>query len=269
MIIFLYGSDDYRRDKKTREIIEEYKKRHPNFVLQFFNLEEEEDFLKLQEFDLNRSFFEEIKMAVLENAFQADRKKLKEFLKNNLNKEAIVLVIPEKNLPTKEFEFLLTSPVQHQEFQSLNSSQLEFFIKKETQQRHINFTTRAIKFLIEIYLNDTWSLITELDKIALIGKTDLDISDLEKYIEYNLPYNIYDFINNLYGGNLNQSLFSLEKLFSYREEPAKIFNLLAGSRKKTKKLTKRLANYDILVKLGKLDYEEALVDLAITQQEKI
>jgi len=264
MIIFLYGSDAYRRHQKSKEIIEEYKKRHPNFVLQFFNFEEEGEFLKLQEFSQNRSFFEEIKMAVLENVFAAAEEKLKDFLKNSIQQKDLILLLLEDNLPPKEFEFLLEKPIQFQEFPDLNIDQLKFFINKEAKKRNINLTDRAIQFLADAFQKNTWGLITELDKLALIPKSKLDIPDLKEYADIDLSYNIFDFINNLNTKYLAQNLDSLERLFLYHEEPSKIFNLLAASRRKTKNLTEKLARYDILVKLGKLDYEEALLDLALS-----
>lgn len=276
MIIFLYGPDAYRRHQKLKEIIEEYKTRHPNFVLEYFNLEEKDEFLKLQEFDLNRSFFEETKLAVLENTFEAP-KEIKDFLKNSLKKEDLILVLSERKSALKEFNFLLEKPAQAQEFQELNLKQFEFFINKEAKGRGVNLTEKAIQFLAEVFSGDSWSLINELDKLVFIAggtpdilsvpltikKSKIDVSDLEQYGDYSLSYNIFSFISNLNSPNVARNLQSLETLLYYREEPAKIFNFLAFSRTKSRELTQKLANYDILVKLGKLDYEEALLDLAL------
>jgi len=263
MIIFLYGPDNYRRHQKSKEIIEEYKKRHPNFVLQFFNLEGEDEFLRLQEFNQNRSFFEEIKMAVLENVFATIEKGVGDFLKSSIEQKDLILLLSENNLPPKEFKFLLEKPVQSQKFPNFSASQLKIFISKETKKRNINLTDEAVQFLINAFPRDTWSLITELDKLALIQKTNLDAADLRKRADIDLPHNIFSFINNLNSKYLAKNLASLEMLFFYREEPAKIFNLLASSKRKTKDLTEKLAHYDVLVKLGKLDYEEVLLDLTL------
>jgi len=263
MIIFLYGSDNYRRHQKSKEITEEYKKRHPNFVLQFFNLEEEGEFLKLQEFNQNRSFFEEIKMAVLENAFATTEKGIRGFLKNSIEQKDLILLLSENNSAPKEFKFLLEKPVQSQQFPNFSASQLKIFISQEAKKRNINLTDQAVRFLINAFPEDSWSLITELDKLALIQKTNLDAADLRKRTDIDLPHNIFSFIYNLNSKHLAKNLASLEMLFFYREEPAKIFNLLASSKRKTKDLTEKLAHYDVLVKLGKLDYEEVLLDLTL------
>jgi len=264
MIIFLYGPDDYRRHQKSKEIIEEYKKRHPNFVLQFFNLEEENEFLKLQEFNQNRSFFEEIKMAVLENYFVIINKEKKEFLKNAVDKKDLILLISENKQPLKEFKFLLEKPVQFQEFKSFNSAQLTVFIKKEAKNRKLNLSDEAVLFLKDVFDDDIWGLINELDKLALIKKPKLEIADIEEHSDVSLPCNIFTFINNFNSQQISKNLFFLEMLFFNREEPAKIFNFLAASKRKTKDLTEKLARYDVLVKLGKLGYEEVLLDLALS-----
>ncbi|MFA5386594.1 MAG: hypothetical protein WC297_02950 [Candidatus Paceibacterota bacterium] len=264
MIIFLYGADAYRRHQNLKEITEEYKTRHPNFVLENFDLEEKDEFSKLQEFSLNRSFFEEIKLAVLENTFEASAKEIKNFLKDSIEKEDLILVLSENKSAPKAFSFLLNKPVQSQEFKELKYKQLEFFIGKEAKNRGLVLTERAAQFLSEVFSGDSWSLVKELDKLALANKDKLDIADLKQYSDYSLSYNIFSFINNLNGFDTARNLHSLETLFSYREEPAKIFNFLAFSRTKSRELTQKLANYDVLVKLGKLDYEEALLDLALS-----
>lgn len=264
MIIFLYGPDDYRRHQKSKEIIEEYKKRHPNFLLQFFDLEEEDEFFKLQEFNQNRSFFEEIKMAVLENYFEIADKEKKAFLKNAIDKKDLILLISEKKQPLKEFKFLLEEPVQFQEFENFDVAQLVFFIKKEAKNRKLNLSDEAVFFLKDVFNDDLWGLINELDKLALVKKSKLEVADIKEHSDASLPYNIFTFINNFNSQQISESLFSLEMLFFNREEPAKIFNFLAASKRKTKDLTEKLAQYDVLVKLGKLDYEEVLLDLALS-----
>ena len=56
----------------------------------------------------------------------------------------------------------------------------------------------------------------------------------------------------------------MEKLFIAQEEPVKIFNIMASLSRLPKELLQEFADYDVKVKSGKLDYEEVLVDLALS-----
>ena len=70
MIIFLYGSDFYRRRQKLNEIIEEYRQRGAdNRRFDFGNSESEEEFMRFKEFISNSSIFNNKKTAITENIF--------------------------------------------------------------------------------------------------------------------------------------------------------------------------------------------------------
>ncbi len=61
-----------------------------------------------------------------------------------------------------------------------------------------------------------------------------------------------------------QKIIELEKLFIADEEPIQIFNIMASLKQLPLNLIKKLADYDVMVKSGKIDYEEILVDLALS-----
>ena len=51
MLILLYGSDSYRRQKELNKIVRDFREKHPQAVFERFVFEEEmenEEFLKLQ-----------------------------------------------------------------------------------------------------------------------------------------------------------------------------------------------------------------------------
>ena len=66
-----------------------------------------------------------------------------------------------------------------------------------------------------------------------------------------------------YRGGLEERVASLEKLLFLKEEPFKIFNFLA-SRTYDLGALQKMADYDIMVKSGKIGYEEILLDLCLT-----
>lgn len=268
MIIFLYGPDSYRRRQKLNEIVEEYRQRSADIRrFDFGEPENEEEFLRLKEFVSNYSIFDNKKLAVIENIFSFEKTKhTVEILKDNIDNKDVVLLISEAKKPAKDFNFLLKEPILSQEFKILEQAQFEFFIRKEAEKRNLNLSNRAISFLAEVFKGDSWGVINELGKLSLLNEKNLEINKLQEIIDYFQPlvqqkffFAVNGILSNL---SARQKLINLEILFSYQEEPAKIFNFLASLAKNIDTI-RRLADYDAAIKSGKMDYEEALVEFTL------
>lgn len=265
MIIFLYGFDSYRRRKKLNEIVGEYQRKHSNLTLERFDLEMDDEFLRLREFCFNRSLFTDKKMAVIEGIFFAAAAEVVNFLKSNLKNEDMTLLISENEFPLGKFSFLVKKPVLSQEFENLNGERFKFFIRKEARSRSVNLTPAAVNFLADNFKGNSWGLITELEKISLVGGKTLDAGDLQRFGDFSESPNIFSFIGLFLRSypDGRAALKNLELLFLSHEEPAKIFNILA-SMSRSPQLVNRLADYDVSVKSGKSDYEEVLLDLSLS-----
>jgi len=264
MIIFLYGPDSYRRQQKIQELTAAYRQKHPNFDFQSFDLAENpENYSALEDFLNQQSLFDNFKMALVKGIGEAEPKKIKPILKNQLAKENSALLISEDKKPTKDFDFLREKPALSQEFEGLTGEKLNFFIKKEAAKRNLNFSTEALNYLVRGQ-HDNWSLINELDKIALADfPQPIDKIHLESLISFSNQEKIFDLAGILAGHYpWPKKLSALERLFLQKESVNYIFNCLSyqayGS------LLLRLADYDWQVKSGGLDYEEVLLDLALT-----
>ena len=270
MIIFFYGLDSYRRQKKLNEIVGQYSQKH--LTREKFELnssQADDEFLRLKEFARNRSIFEKEKLAIMAGLFEfadENEKQAVEFLKTNLQDKDFTIVIFEEEKPNKNFAFLLEQPVLSQEFMNLEGEKLEFFIKREAEKRGLELTVDAVRFLARIFSGDSWGLINELDKLSLFDTAFFDTNRLKNLIDNFRPLAINQFFSQLYAisGNrtLKQKIVGLEILLS-GEEPAKIFNFLASSPKNRPTEIKKFADYDVAVKSGKIDYEEALLDLCL------
>jgi len=266
MLIFLYGPDSYRRQKKANFIIEEYRHKYSNLSLDYFDLEIPEDFLRLQEFSAQMLIFDNKKLAVLKNAFAIDLKILREFLKKYVKSEDLIVLISEDNSPA-ELKSVIGKAHSAEKFELLEGDKWRFFIQKEAKQRNVNLTSQAVIFLSRVFENDVWGLINELDKISLtLQKSQIDAADFKKISDYDSESpDIYKYINAVSGNwPIEEKVINLEKLFIANEGPAKIFNYMASSRYLPQELIKKMADYDVMVKSGKIDYEEILVDLALS-----
>lgn len=261
MIIFLYGADDYRRSERKKFYIEEYKKKHANLGMEIFDLSEGGQFEKFQAFIKNRSIFDPFKMAIIERVFEDSSRDSIAALKSLMpsGKETTVL-ISEGKAPTKEFSFLLKDPVRAEEFPSLEGAAWTDFIRGEAKRRGLSLSAPAARFLAEAYQGDSWRLTTELEKLGFLdGGAPIDVQDLERF-GLELAPNFWFLVNNLRSLDWRQRLASLERMFVEQESGAKIFNILSAQW--PEKLP-AMAAYDIAVKSGKLEYEEALLDLAL------
>ncbi|MEK9154460.1 MAG: hypothetical protein AAB596_00065 [Patescibacteria group bacterium] len=273
MIIFLYGPDSYRRRKKGKEILEKYKKNH--LTWKYFDFGEGsalEEFERFKEFAISSSIFENAKLAVMENIFSGfDSDGLKEFLKflkPRLNDENLTIVISEEKVPLKDWEFLLKQPVLFQEFKNMSHNQFEFFIKKESEVRGLVLAPQAVEFLAEIFSGNSWALINDLERLSLFDLKKFDLQKIKETADYYQALVFEDFFSyiNVFLGQhqpLKHKIISLELLLE-KEDSAKIFNFLVSRAKKNLPLIKKFADYDASVKSGKLDYEEAILDFALS-----
>jgi DNA polymerase III delta subunit len=268
MLIFLYGPDSYRRQKKLNKIVEEYRKKYSGLSCDFFDLENPEEFNELNEFSAQGLLFDAKKLAVLKNIFGTDAKSLKEFFKRYLTSEDFTILISENGAPPKEFDFLIKKAFLVEKFENLEGEKWRFFIQKEAKERKINLAQKAIDFLADAYAGDSWGLIAELEKISLLNSNSfVDVADLKKIGDYGYESpDIFGFINAVIKKHRASSIIALEKLFINQEEPVKIFNIFASLNRLSKDLIRELADYDIMVKSGKLDYEEVLLDLALAEK---
>ncbi len=268
MVIFLYGADDYRRTAKKKEILEEFRKRQSNLGVGIFDFSDENDFQKFQDFLKNQSLFQTAKLGVLDGGLDATfAKSLKgkdfiKILKNILDDKNLTVLISQSEKPIKAFEFLLEKPVVAQKFEVLKEKEWEVFVRNEIKKLEINISGDAVRFLIQVYEGDTWSFMTELQKISFFNSNqEVQIKDLEN-LGIELNPNFWSLVWGFKNVNLKERMWALEKVLGTREPAAKIFNILAYQ------LSGRIsdfAKFDWLVKSGKLEYEEALLQIVISQ----
>lgn len=103
-------------------------------------------------------------------------------------------------------------------------------------------------------------MVTELEKISLLGKSEVGERELE-YLELETRPAFWNLVRGLRGFSMGERLGALHALLVSGEPAAKIFHMLAYERKEH---LSRFAAHDVRVKSGKMDYEETLLDLAIS-----
>lgn len=258
MIIFLYGPDDYRRHKTAEGIIANSEKKHGGTRPSVFNMEDKDEIESFQAFTRNQSIFEATKSAVLQNAFEMDPAALAKLLKPLLSDNATNILLSERKKPLKDLNFLLKEPVQVREFENLIGAEWLAFIKTEAKVWGVALDDSALRFLASVYASDSWALVTELQKLSSLKSSitmkELNVFDLEVAPDY------WALINGLKSYDVKNRIMAFEKVLAANDPAAKTFNMLASQ---WREKILQMAEYDFAVKSGKLEYEEALLDLML------
>lgn len=256
MIFFLYGKDAYRRLLRKKAILSELSTKYPDILIGRFSAE---DGNKVREFLRGISLFSPKKLCALEDFGEIEDKEAKDLLSPYVSSKEVAIMVSADDKPRKALSFLLEKPVHCEEFPSLEGARLINFIKKEAEAEGMDISSGAATILAEAYAGDTFALATEIKKLALFGKKTISERELshigrEGVIEY------WPLLNSLKSQAPKARLWALFRLSAQREQAAKTFNILAAGAKPKAAM---FAEYDLLIKSGKLEYEEALLDFAL------
>ncbi len=269
MIIFLYGSDSWRRNRKLAELLATYRQKNPQIDLLIADLEEDADnWLKVRDFVEQPSMFVDSKVAVVRESGLAEDKEWRKFLRSQLKTEKTFLIIADSAAPKADFRFLKEKAFSQQSFEELAGAELTAWAKKEAGIRNLSFQPAAWQFLIN-YFNSwaegrSWLVFQELEKLSLAGLNQpIALADLRLVVDWFSTEDFQALLNPLFNsGDWRRRLFLAEKLMLQKEDSAHIFNALAF-RSHGSQLVK-FADYDIMVKSGLADYESAIFDFAIS-----
>lgn len=261
MIIFLYGQDDYRRTEKKKSVIEEFQKKHSVFGIGSFDLSSDENMPQFHDFVRSQSIFDPARLTIVENAFEsANKEALAKELKELAKAPKTTVLLSEREKPAKTLQFLLKPPALSQSFDILRGKEWESFVKEEARKRGVKLAESALSFFAAAYGGDSWRLVTELEKMRWIQKSIIEKEDLE-CLGLEIAPNFWNLLYGLREPDISQRTALLERVFAENEPPAKIFNILAAG---WQEKVPAMARYDLAIKSGKLEYEEALVDLILS-----
>ncbi len=251
MIIYLYGPDAYQRQEKLHWYAEKFKEKHSALTIEHFDLTETNGIHKLKDFATAQSLFDNFKFGVLNNIAEAEPKDIDGILRLSLDSKNLTLIVSvDKELP-KTYKIFGEKEVIRHEFENPKPAALAALIRSEAAKRSLQLLPAALDTLLKTYGGDTWGLITELDKLALGGSPEPFIGE----------QNFFALANALQSdGPASYKLPALERLLM-NNEPAMIFNFLAS--RADSDLKTKMADADVAIKSGKLEYEEALLSLAL------
>ena len=260
MIILLYGADEYRRFSKLEYFKQAFREKHSYMGIDTFDLLLAEDIENFQVFIRNESLFSPFKLAVLTSLPTQDDEctRIAKFLKEFSKHKTVTVIISLQKKPTKNFSFVMPAAFSVHTFPILDVREWESFVKEEANSIGVELTRGALAFLSSAYEGDSWRLVTELQKLQFVGRV-VSEDDLEQF-GLEITPNIWNLLAGVKSSLPATRLVSLERVLGENEPPAKLFSVLAYQLPKS---IERFAGHDVAIKSGKLDYEDALVDLAI------
>lgn len=173
MIIFIFGSDDYRILEKLKEIVEKYKKHSKDVVsFKFFDCEND-DFQAFREAFFSAGMFKEKKVLILKNLFSNKNFKEKFYLEKEkfVNSSNVLLIIEKKENNEKDqlFKFLLSTSKWYK-IEPPEGEALTTWAKKEFLKFGTKIEQKALEELITFTGNDLWRLNNEIKKLVAFKK---------------------------------------------------------------------------------------------------
>jgi len=240
MLIFLYGSDNYRASQKLKEIISQYQQKHGGFLsFEKFDLNEGKVFEEIKQFFGSSAMFGNKKLAVVENVFSSPfMESLEKFIKQSglsASQDNFLIIFEGevdklKDKQKKVFNFLKKKPAIDQEFKKLTSySEAKSWLKKEAEKIHLNIEEAALEALFSSFGADSWRLMNELRKISLYQpdrKTTK--ADVLKISVLEAQPNIFKIFDAFFEQNKKKTLLCFEEALKSGLDAGLIFNLLIG-----------------------------------------
>lgn len=251
MLFFFYGSDSFRIKQKVNAVVAEYKAKHKSGMnFRCFDFSREEEFEELKNFFGAFSMFQEKKLGIVANLFEAEGEvlfRLAEYLKKEgILKTAenflVVEQILEFNADKKKkekysfkdenakkiFSLLTSRDSQSQEFDLLTGSKLEQWIKNEAERNGGRIGISAARKLIEFAGADLWRLQNEIAKLAAYksGEAIAD-RDIEEMVESKIEADIFKMVDALAARNKTAAFKHLHRHLARGESEIYILTMLA------------------------------------------
>jgi DNA polymerase III delta subunit len=262
MVLFLYGPDSLLRLRRTKELLTAYLEKNAGADRLRLDLAEDpENWKKAVTFLHQPSMFAEKKFLWVDSATEPEgvawRKLLKEFLLD----EKVFILLTEDREPRKDFKFLLESPAKAEVFPELTGVGLKNFVLREIKKLELKITPDILKNILYRIEGPgaSWRVVSLLNQLVALDEINLEtIKALTEVETQAVPVSTAKFASS---GPLTAGRLEALEHGILSGDPAYLFNSLTF-RLRGKELL-MLADLDADIKLGGLEYEEALLKIAL------
>jgi len=207
-----------------------------------YRYEEKEIINKKDDFKetiLNRSFFDDDKLIIVERASDKILETIEELIEKKIDNIKIVLksnILEKKSKLRKFFEksdFTVTIPFYEDSVQTLSLLTHDFF-----KNKNIKISNQIINLIVRKANNSRISLYSELEKIEnyIISNKTIDIIKIEKLINLSSDHDISELINNCLAKNKKNTLNILNENTILNEDSTVFTRIFLFNLKRLKNL---------------------------------
>ncbi|MCX6798049.1 MAG: DNA polymerase III subunit delta [Candidatus Falkowbacteria bacterium] len=233
MIIFIYGPDTFRSQRKIKELKEKFINEVDPRASSLNVLSGASANLKnIQEAIATGSLFVKKRLVVIENLFVNKTTTLFPELLNYLKKtsattkddEATIIIFYDEELNTKDKPIpaaakplftWLSQQKYVQEFKALSNDQLVKFIKDEFKQYDKTINPAALQALLTLVGPDLWRLHQEINKLAnyQLGEAEIKLAQVKELVTNTYEENIFALTDALSAKNKKLATALLEEQY--------------------------------------------------------
>ncbi len=239
MVIFLYGEDTFRSQKKLRQLKNKFKKEIDATSSSLVVIEgKEADLAYIRKVVLAPGLFVKKRFVIFKDFLKTSPAKelqddvislLREYAGQNDN----IIVFWEssgrgelRKVAEKLFRFLQKQEFS-QEFKFLSESDLKKWVVKDLAKQQSNIEGKALEILLEFIGNDMWRLYNELEKLkAYKPQQTINMADVKLLVSGSIQENIYYLLDLIIRRDRSGALLFLEKILHTESSAENLLNLL-------------------------------------------
>jgi DNA polymerase III subunit delta len=230
MLIFLYGPETYRLQKRLEEILEDYKKDYKSGLNLLFFEGTDFTFQDFKNETKTESMFKDKKIFILKNIFSNKIFK-EEFLKaaeEFVKSEEIIIFCQEGEIDERDSLFkFLQKKAETQEFLFLEKKELAGWLKKEVIKYKGEISPQVGEKLINFVGSDLWQLENEIVKLINYAKgRKIKPEDVEILVRPKIENDIFETINSLAEKRKDLALFLLHRHLVKGDSPLYLLSMI-------------------------------------------
>jgi len=238
MILYIYGSDNFRSRKYLEKTIGEFKKKRDpqGYNTVFLDSSQAELSLVLSEIN-SVPFLADKKMVILANILTLNDKELFDSLlkivqqaDQSKNPNVIVFWQSEplsKIKEAKELNKALLKLKFVQKFDLLRGDQLYAWISQEFKQKDIKISHKAVEYLVLHAGSDMWFLASLVHQLGSYKPNqEIQVEDVQLFLDEKIDDNIFNMVEAIVSGQRSSALKLLNEQRRLGQDDNKLFGLI-------------------------------------------
>ncbi len=229
-VFLYYGEESYTLQKRIKELIKQYD--IDEFNLVNYDLDESNLVDALRDAK-TIPFISDKKAVIIKNINFSEldtmlENELLKYLENPPNSTLLFL------MPTKlDYRLKIVKKIKElaevKKFEKIDVNNMEISIRNYFKEINFQIESQAIQEIIKRADNDTYSVINELNKLALYGLDEKKITQkmVKELVSLNVEKNVFNLINAIVDKKINLALKIYYDLISV-EDPIKLLSLIVS-----------------------------------------